>query len=269
MAFKHCLTEDISCHKLLQRMRRYLKKHGYPQVPQMHSEEFLRLDEPFAAYTCKAKAAPVDSNPAQAPKTRDLQINIGSPAGSNNVNMLPSSTGSLDEQLKEMEAHLDYLRKKKAAEGGKNDMAATYGGPGTISSISTTPSQGGFNNFSAAAPDSRQNPQSMYNNQNPQYMDNEIDNEITEMENHLRTLQRKKQSLGLSNAGDVDAQIASVEAHLQRLKTQKHQSPMFKQAGYGAQGTGSQPSSNQAFSATMTSGFSSHAPQQPRNGMRW
>eukprot|EP00746_Dinoflagellata_sp_MGD_P151478 gnl/MRDRNA2_/MRDRNA2_83069_c0_seq1.p1 gnl/MRDRNA2_/MRDRNA2_83069_c0~~gnl/MRDRNA2_/MRDRNA2_83069_c0_seq1.p1 ORF type:complete len:2124 (-),score=461.30 gnl/MRDRNA2_/MRDRNA2_83069_c0_seq1:152-6523(-) len=251
MAFKHCLTQDLSCHKLLQRMRRFLKKHGYRQVPQMHSEEFLRLDEPFAAYTCKTKVAIAESNPGQAPKTRDLPM--GSPISS--TNQLPPSTGSLDEQLKEMEAQLDNLRKKKAAELQQTtDMGANHGG-NNISSISTTPSQGGFSNF-ASGPEQR-NAQTGYNNRTPPYSDNDVDGEITEMENHLRTLKRKKQSTG-GNAGDVDAQIASVEAHLQRLKSEK----------YGGQGAGTQ--ANMFGGSMQVPGFAGRvAAQQPHSTLRW
>merc|ERR1719160_2262388 len=250
MAFKHCLTEDISCHKLLQRMRRYLKKQGYPQVPQMHSEEFLRLDEPFAAYSCKAKAAPAESTSVQAPKTRDLQL--GSPIQSSSN--LPPSTGSLDEQMKEMETQLDHLRKKKAAQNADAagfsqtiDIGANHG----VSSISTTPSQGGFGNFTMGA--EQRNPTSYNNRTPPQYLDNEVDNEISEMESHLRTLQRKKQAMGIGGDGDVDAQIASVEAHLQRLKNEK----------YAGQGAGNQPNVNDVFSGTLG------RTQQPHNSLRW
>merc|ERR1719262_523499 len=61
-AFKDCVNKTIDCHTLLQDMRHFLKKNGYSQVPQMHSEKFVKLDEPFAAY------AP------QAHKTRDLDV---------------------------------------------------------------------------------------------------------------------------------------------------------------------------------------------------
>jgi uncharacterized caspase-like protein len=303
-SFKHCLTEDISCHKLLQRMRRYLKKHGYSQVPQMHSEQFLRLDEPFAGYTPRVKAGQVDSSasvPDAAPKTRDLQI--APPAPASNMG-LPSSTGSLDEQLKAMEAQLDHLRKRKAAEvdsgaassvgtgatttpnNGQYSKTVDLGGNhlgNALSSLSTTPSQGGFNTF--GAPEQQHAPQSSYgqNSRTNQFAEtptadsNDVEAEINDMENHLFALQRKKQGLGHgANASDVDAQIASVEAHLQRLKRQKR-APLYNKniskAGYGGRDRADpSPPRNDAFGGNMQQspprGFAGRNPQQ-NHGMRW
>lgn len=53
-AFKHSISKQVSCHRLLQNMRKFLKKNGYTQIPQMHSEKFVKLDEPFVTYS-KAK----------------------------------------------------------------------------------------------------------------------------------------------------------------------------------------------------------------------
>jgi len=154
-------------------------------------------------------------------------------------------------QLQEMEAQLETLRKRKAAEasgaGASSwsqtvDMGANYGG-NTISSLSTTPSQGGLN---AAQTPASHTPGA-----------NDTDAEIGTMENHLRLLQRKKAGLGLRNTADVDAQIASVEAHLQRLKAQKRQSPMYKQPAYGQQRTDSQSTSDY---------FGAIQPQGPQAG---
>merc|ERR1719217_450201 len=50
-AFKNSITKDVSCHRLLQNMRKFLKKNGYTQIPQMHSEKFIKLDQPFATYS--------------------------------------------------------------------------------------------------------------------------------------------------------------------------------------------------------------------------
>lgn len=286
MSFKHCLTKDISCHKLLQRMRRYLKKQGYSQVPQLHSEQFLRLDEPFAGYTCRVTAAQPDSNPAlpEQPTMRGLPIGSETDNRGHLQMQQPSSTGSLDEQLKEMEAQLDHLRKKKAEMDQNSsstttptnpysqtsDMMATRGGGNAMSSISTTPSQkGGFGN-TFGAPEQQRGPQSSYG-QSSHYFDsgdNDVDREINDMESHLRQLQRKKQSLDPSSASDCDAQIASVEAHLQRLKSQRQQQA-FKQTGYGGPGAGSQPTSNDLFGSPMQSqGFVGRV-QKQNQSMRW
>merc|ERR1712217_638410 len=46
-AFRHAINPTISCEDLLLEMRRFLKRNGYDQVPQMSSEQFVQLDSPF------------------------------------------------------------------------------------------------------------------------------------------------------------------------------------------------------------------------------
>jgi len=55
-AFKHTVDPTISCHKLLQRMRRFLKRNDFDQVPQLSSEQYIQLDSGFVEYEGKSKA---------------------------------------------------------------------------------------------------------------------------------------------------------------------------------------------------------------------
>merc|ERR1719281_1025988 len=66
-AFKACVNKTIDCHTLLQDMRHFLKKNGFTQVPQMHSEKFVKLDAPFAAYTPATRDLDVSSLAAATP----------------------------------------------------------------------------------------------------------------------------------------------------------------------------------------------------------
>jgi len=49
-ALKQTLTPNVSCHKLTQHMRRYLRRNHFSQVPQMSSEQFVQLDSSFVRY---------------------------------------------------------------------------------------------------------------------------------------------------------------------------------------------------------------------------
>merc|ERR1712178_627584 len=50
-ALKHCLTPTISCFDLIIRMRQYLRRNNFEQVPQLCSEQFLQLDTKFVNYS--------------------------------------------------------------------------------------------------------------------------------------------------------------------------------------------------------------------------
>merc|ERR1719379_1827353 len=98
-AFTSCLTQNISYHKLLQRMTRHLRKQGYRQVPHISSEQFLKLDEPLVT------------------RSRDGRPN----SQTNSSSLCPISetgegTGKLDMELAQMEAQVRDLRRKKAEE---------------------------------------------------------------------------------------------------------------------------------------------------------
>jgi hypothetical protein len=54
-AFKHTVTPTISCHKLLQNMRKYLKRNNFTQVPQLSSEQYVQLDNGYVAYEGRSK----------------------------------------------------------------------------------------------------------------------------------------------------------------------------------------------------------------------
>lgn len=71
-AFRSSITPDISCHKLLQQMRRFLKRNNSTQVPQMSSEQYLQLDSCYVDYNARSKtrlkagAAPPFASPSVA-----------------------------------------------------------------------------------------------------------------------------------------------------------------------------------------------------------
>merc|ERR1719379_2979841 len=54
-AFKHTVTPTISCHKLLQNMRKYLKRNNFTQVPQLSSEQYVQLDNGYVAYEGRSR----------------------------------------------------------------------------------------------------------------------------------------------------------------------------------------------------------------------
>jgi len=56
-ALRHVINPDISCHKLVQTMRRYLKRNHFNQVPQMSSEQFVQLDSSYVNYEAGKKSS--------------------------------------------------------------------------------------------------------------------------------------------------------------------------------------------------------------------
>jgi len=54
-AFRHTISPSISCEDLLLCMRRFLQQHGFKQVPQMSSEQFVQVDSSFVGYATKGK----------------------------------------------------------------------------------------------------------------------------------------------------------------------------------------------------------------------
>merc|ERR1719159_796811 len=71
-SFRHVITPDISCEDLLQRMRQYLKRNHFNQVPQMSSDIFVQLDASFVKY---------ETASANKQSSRDLGAMLQSPAG--------------------------------------------------------------------------------------------------------------------------------------------------------------------------------------------
>lgn len=102
-AFVSCVSESISYHKLLQRMRRFLRKQGYLQVPQIGSEQFLKLDESIVQHE---KGRP-SSRPNSSAVCPPSQCGPGT-----------SGKGEclIDMELAQMEAQVRELRRKKAEE---------------------------------------------------------------------------------------------------------------------------------------------------------
>lgn len=54
-AFRHCISQTISCEDLLVRMRQYLRRNNFQQVPQMSSEQFVQMDTSFVHYQAKKR----------------------------------------------------------------------------------------------------------------------------------------------------------------------------------------------------------------------
>jgi hypothetical protein len=49
-ALRHTISPTITCEELLNRMRKYLKRNHFDQVPQMSSDHFVQLDATFVDY---------------------------------------------------------------------------------------------------------------------------------------------------------------------------------------------------------------------------
>merc|ERR1719161_319790 len=125
-AFTSCVTENISYHKLLQRMRRWLRKQGYSQVPQISSERFFKLDEPIVTHG------------------RDTINSHSNSSGLCPLSLRPSVNGErvIDMELAQMEAHVRELRRKKAEEEQATVVAQAQMQPNAASSFAGLPSLG-------------------------------------------------------------------------------------------------------------------------------
>lgn len=67
-AFRHCVTREISCEDIIERMRLFLAKNHFKQVPQMSSEQFVNLESPFVQYQGKRRGGKkIPSCPSAAP----------------------------------------------------------------------------------------------------------------------------------------------------------------------------------------------------------
>merc|ERR1712217_978457 len=93
-AFRHCVNPSLTCEDLLVKMRDYLKRNNYVQVPQMSSEQYIQLDAPFVSYAAqphhkrappKAAAAVTLAAPAVAPGSPMMPQAV-SPMGSPMMN---------------------------------------------------------------------------------------------------------------------------------------------------------------------------------------
>lgn len=49
-AFQHCVNPSITCEDLMAQMTEFLRKNSFQQVPQMSSEQFIKLDSTFVGY---------------------------------------------------------------------------------------------------------------------------------------------------------------------------------------------------------------------------
>jgi hypothetical protein len=54
-AFRHTITPTITCEDLLTRMRQYLKRNNFEQVPQMSSDQYVQMESPFVHYQAKKR----------------------------------------------------------------------------------------------------------------------------------------------------------------------------------------------------------------------
>lgn len=55
-AFRHCINRSVTCEDLLVRMRTFLKRNHFDQVPQMSSEQFVQMDHSFVDYQMKKRS---------------------------------------------------------------------------------------------------------------------------------------------------------------------------------------------------------------------
>jgi hypothetical protein len=125
-AFTTCLTENISYHKLLQRMRRALRKQGYLQVPQISSGQFLKLDEPIVTN----RKDRTDSRPNSS------SLGLGGAGQSAKSDCL------IDMELAQMEAHVRELRRQKAKEEQASAAVQGQTKVNALSNFSGLPSLG-------------------------------------------------------------------------------------------------------------------------------
>jgi len=140
-ALRNTLTPEISCHKMLQVMRKFLKRNKFQQVPQMSSEQFVQLDSSYVQYKAKRKAA-----------CRDLDLSsMTAPAPSAQTNGGGGMNGSFDggalSRLDALEEEIAMLRKSQGQAGSTGGVGSGYGAaPSSMSSnysaVAMTPSSG-------------------------------------------------------------------------------------------------------------------------------
>jgi uncharacterized caspase-like protein len=54
-AFRHSINQQVTCEELLVRMRHYLKRNNFDQVPQMGSDIFIQMDQSFVDYQSRKR----------------------------------------------------------------------------------------------------------------------------------------------------------------------------------------------------------------------
>eukprot|EP00928_Gymnodinium_smaydae_P074988 TRINITY_DN57_c0_g3_i6.p1 TRINITY_DN57_c0_g3~~TRINITY_DN57_c0_g3_i6.p1 ORF type:complete len:781 (-),score=162.57 TRINITY_DN57_c0_g3_i6:92-2434(-) len=117
-AFRHSISADVSCQDLIEKMRLYLKRNQFSQVPQMSSEQFLDLSASFVGYAHAKRGK--RALPAFDPSREQFQAPPASP-------MLPRSPLSDVDQLA-MNARISSLQEQIEALKSQGSPSAVRGG---------------------------------------------------------------------------------------------------------------------------------------------
>jgi hypothetical protein len=122
-ALRHCLQADITCEDLIKSMRQFIKRNGFAQVPQLSSEQFVKLDSSFVNYEGKKNSMRgLSLKPGKRNKfgTRDLPGNFSSGGVSAPAAM---NQGAMMDRLQQLEGEMAALRAQQLspmASGGQN-----------------------------------------------------------------------------------------------------------------------------------------------------
>jgi hypothetical protein len=76
-AFRHAIDEKISCEDLMLKMRHYLKRNSFVQVPQMSSEQFITMESSFVGFAQKRRNK--RDLPAYTPPPGGMPMGLSAP----------------------------------------------------------------------------------------------------------------------------------------------------------------------------------------------
>jgi len=145
-AFRHAINPTISCEEMLLRMRQFLKRNHYQQVPQMSSEQFIQLDSSFVGYATKGKqkrtiqmTAPMGVTPAMQshvvmPKAHGSMSPVPGPMQLSSFNHpmhLDTEKYVMDSRINQLEEQIANLRKQQQSPipGAYDAFGGRYGQP--------------------------------------------------------------------------------------------------------------------------------------------
>jgi len=115
-AFRHTISPTTNCDDLLIRMRQFLKRHGYKQVPQLSSEQFLQLDSNFVNYATRVKGKRgLPPSPFSPPHVEQWSPMPATRSMDANPFQGPSS---MDARMNEIQNEINVLRQQQAMQFG-------------------------------------------------------------------------------------------------------------------------------------------------------
>jgi len=139
-AFRHCITPTIACDELILRMRDYLRRNSFQQVPQMSSEQYLQMDNTFIGFSGSGgtrdipamgmmpAAAPTavmaQASPMMmvAPQPLSPMMQATTPVGHRQQASLPLTTSMddvvMDTRINKLEAQIAELRQHTSSPMG-------------------------------------------------------------------------------------------------------------------------------------------------------